>query len=240
MSASRVGQLRRPQQAEAQGVAERAPAVLAVASAARRRSRARRQVGEAVAGDLEAGEVVARREVRRAPGDAERGLVRRLVGADGEREGDLEQPVGLVPVGGRVDLEAPRAGVEADVWRRRERCADRALEVDLGAQRVLAATPRRRRPARSRRGSRGGTGRCPRRPTPTGGPRRARGGWPARPAPRGRSRGGRARRSRRRASASRAGARSRARRRRPRCARPTRDAVVGRRRRRRPGPQGGA
>ena len=149
------------------------------------------EVGEAVAGDLEAGEVVARRVVRRPAGDAERGLVRRLVGVHGERERGLEETVVLVPVGDRVDLEAAGAGVEADGLAQVRAGADRALEVDLDPQRILAdgRDPVGRRAVRA--GLEVERVDVPGVPRRRAGPRRARGGWPAPPAPRGRSRGAR-------------------------------------------------
>ena len=103
------------------------------------------------------------------------------------------------------------------VCRMRLRAADRALERrPRRASGSASADLRRTRPAGSRCGSRGGTGRGPRPRRRSGGPRRARGRCRGRPWPRARSPSRRGSAARRRGRGPRAGARSRARtRRRP-------------------------
>src|SRR3954465_10602094 len=101
------------QQAHAQLVPERAVAVLGLRQQ-RDAEAVLGEVGPAMAAGLELREIAGARAMRRALGDAERGLERRPRRPPREREADLQQPMVLVPLRARVDLQAPRAGVQAD------------------------------------------------------------------------------------------------------------------------------
>ena len=153
------------------------------------------EIGPAVAGDLVARAVPARRPVRRPLGVAERHLVGRAARVHGEREADLQQRVLLVPVDRRVELDPARLGVEPHDLRE-----PRPLERDLGAQRRRARAPgvdgREVAPGLERRGvdvpgvvSRPGGRRRARAGCPA--PRASRGRWPCaaatRPTPSGES-----------------------------------------------------
>ena len=187
------------------------------------------EVGEAMAGDLVLGEVAARRVVGRALDDAELHLVGRTGRVDGDREADLQRAAVLVPVDLAVELEARRLRVEAHGLPHaaaRGRSGARRRPRRAGGRR---GRPRRTRPAGSRCGSRGGTGRGPRPRRPSAGPRRARGRCRGRPWPRARSPSRRGSAARRRGRGPRAGARSRARtRRRPRVTRTSEPASTNR------------
>src|SRR5207245_1491090 len=88
-----------------------------------------REVGEAVAGDLEARLVPRGVAVRRPLDDTERGLERGAGRADREREARLGQPAAIVPVEARVEVDPRRAGPQADVLDD-ARVAERALDAD--------------------------------------------------------------------------------------------------------------
>ena len=187
------------------------------------------EVGEAVPRHLVAGQVVARRVVRRPLG-ARRTASRR------SRSGCARPPGRAPSASCATRASRPRSGTRAAARPRRAapsarmvlRPPDRPLERDLGAQRPGRRAPRTTSPADSRRPSRGGTDRRPRRRTRSGGRRRAGGRCPARRAPRARCRLDQRARPGRRGPARRAERRSRARpRRRPRRPRPR----AGRRRR---------
>src|SRR5581483_5988595 len=78
----------------------------------------------------------ARREMRRPLGVSERHLVGGTRSADRQRECDLEQRVLLLPVDGRVELDPPRARIEAHDLAERACLADTSIERDVGAQRA--------------------------------------------------------------------------------------------------------
>ena len=130
----RVGVDRRAQQAEAELVAERVVAVLAVVEEGDAVALLG-EVGEAVRGHLEAGDVPGGVAVGGAADHAVRAFEGGEVGADRQREARLQQDAALVPVDVGGDVEARRVGPEP-VGLDDRAVAEAAGDADRGAVRA--------------------------------------------------------------------------------------------------------
>ena len=132
----RVGIDRRAEQAEAELVAERVVAVLAVVEE-RDAVALLGEVGEAVGGDLEARDVPGGVAVRGAADHAVRAFEGGDVGADREREARLQQDAALVPVD--VGGEVEPGGVRPEPVASARSSLSRNLRVDADRRAVRAA-----------------------------------------------------------------------------------------------------
>jgi hypothetical protein len=95
------------------------------------------EVHPAVAGDLEAGRLPGGVGVGGALDVAELDLGGRVRGADVDREGRLEDLLGLVPVDVRLEVDPGTAGADGDRLGDRGALAEGPLDTDRADQRVL-------------------------------------------------------------------------------------------------------